>query len=84
MRSAAARLGVSVSTAYAWLRAAANAKRATGMATTGPSFVELVPVSASATGPLVVRVGVAEIEVRGGFDAALLRAVVTALAGDTP
>ena len=74
---AAARLGVSVSTAYRWIRLAAEA--------TTPAlalqFVEVVPERA-ARPAIVVRVGGAEIEVRAGFDAQLLRAVAAALGAD--
>jgi hypothetical protein len=42
--------------------------------------MELVTAGPSSEA-LVVRVGVAEIEVRAGFDAGLLRAVVAALDG---
>lgn len=68
---AAARLGVSVSTAYRWMReVAAPLPR--------PTFVELVRERAAAS-TLLVRVGAAEIEVRTGFDALLLREVAAAL-----
>ena len=75
--AAATRLRVPVSTAYRWLRAARTAGRelAPPQALT---FIELAPPLRSET--LVVRVGVAELEVRPGFDAAHLRAVVAALA----
>jgi hypothetical protein len=42
-----------------------------------PTFLELVPAARAM--PLVVRVGAVEIEVRAGFDATLLRAVVAAV-----
>jgi len=74
---AAARLGVSVSTAQRWMRLAA--------AETTPAaaqrFVEVVPERAVRS-TIVVRIGVAEIEVRAGFDARLLREVADALGGD--
>lgn len=44
-----------------------------------PTFVELV-AEAMPRAAMVVRVGAAEIDVSAGFDAALLRAVVSALA----
>lgn len=84
--AAAARLGTSVSTAFRWLRAAAAADDAP-RAAKAPTFVELVPASVNVRARearLTVRVGCAEIEVAAGFDAALLRAVVAALAGDAP
>jgi transposase-like protein len=70
----AARLGVPVSTAYRWMRVAAM--EAATM--TRPMFVEVVaerPEHAT----ILVRVGVAEIEVHRGFDARLLREVAEAL-----
>lgn len=73
---AAARLGVPVSTAYRWMRAAA----AESSVKPGPTFVEVVAERAEKS-KLLVRVGVAEIEVRAGFDAALLREVAEALGG---
>jgi transposase-like protein len=75
----ATRLGVPVSTAYRWMRLAvaeANVPRSPR-----PTFIEVVAEHAEG-GPLRVRVGVAEIEVRAGFDAQLLRAVVEALGAD--
>jgi hypothetical protein len=73
---AAARLGVTEVTAYRWIRAAP--KQPEVDLATSPRFVELVPASRQET-RLTVRVGAAEIEVRSGFDGALLRAVVDAL-----
>jgi len=72
---AAARLGVPVSTAYRWLRVEDEA------AMVAPTFVEVV-AERGAPSTIFVRVGVAEIEVRAGFDAALLRAVVESLGGN--
>ena len=84
---AAARLGVVVSTAYNWVRDAGKATRVdkagAPAASARPTFVELVPVPRRpADGPLIVRVGAAEVVVPMGFDAALLRAVVDALGGE--
>lgn len=73
----AARLGVPVSTAYRWMRIAAAATAPLAP----PTFVEIVAERAVAPSVLV-RVGAAEIEVRRGFDARLLREVVDALGGD--
>jgi len=73
---AAARLGVPVSTAYRWTRLATVATKPASV----PTFVEVVPERA-ARSTIVVRVGVAEIEVRTGFDARLLREVAEALGG---
>ncbi len=72
--AAAARYDVSVSTAYRWMReVSAPSSR--------PTFVELVRERAVAS-TLLVRVGVAVIEVRAGFDAQLLREVAAALRED--
>ena len=86
--AAAARLGMSVSTAFRWVRGFVGDREvpsdgATARAASRPTFVELVPASGREA-RLVVRVGGAEIEVEAGFDAVLLRAVVAALAGDAP
>ena len=70
----AARLGVPVLTAYQWLRDSEPA------AMTRPTFVELVAERAVRS-TIVVRAGVAEIEVHAGFDARMLREVVEALGG---
>ncbi len=47
-----------------------------------PTFVEVVAERAERA-PILVRVGVAEIEVHEGFDARLLREVAEALGGGT-
>jgi len=73
---AAARLGVPVSTAYRWTRRAAVETKPASV----PTFVEVVP-ERTARSTIVVRIGVAEIEVRTGFDARLLREVAEALGG---
>lgn len=73
---AAARLGVPVSTAQRWMRLAA----AETTPAPAPTFVEVVPERAVRS-TIVVRVGVAEIEVQAGFDARLLREVAEALGG---
>jgi len=69
--SAAARLRIPKATAYRWIRDAANA-------VPSPVFVEVV-AERELRSTVHVRVGVAEIEVRAGFDAHLLREVVMAL-----
>lgn len=88
MVEAAARLGVSLSTAYSWTRGAApvvsgagprRARAAEVLSPAGPTFVQVVP-SRAAT-PMSVKVGAAEIQVRRGFDADLLRAIIEALGG---
>ena len=77
----ARRVGVTRSTAYRWIREANDVR----VAVAQPTFIELVTSGSAGTGTgLVVRVGVAEIEVRFGFDAGLLRAVVAALDGGAP
>jgi transposase-like protein len=85
---AAARLGITLSTAYRWARGAVAERsrgtedrraRAGGRAVEA-RFVRLVP--SSEVGPTItVRVEGAELEVRRGFDVELLRAVVAALRG---
>jgi transposase-like protein len=85
---AARQLGVTRSTAYSWMRGTANAGAGRSSARAGgteaplakPTFVQLVR-SGEASSVLVVRIGGAQIQVRGGFDAKLLRAVVEALGG---
>lgn len=86
---AAKRLGVTASTAYHWMKQAgaeAPGRRSTerhGLWTrppVSPTFVRLVRAGDLAA-TIAVRIGGAEIEVRRGFDADLLRAVVQALGG---
>jgi transposase-like protein len=74
----ATRLGVSASTAYRWMRAADAAESAVMR----PTFVEVVAERAERS-TILVRVGVAEIEVHAGFDARLLRELAEALGGST-
>ena len=77
----AARLGVPASTAYRWMRVA-ESEAAPMMR---PTFVEVVAERAERAerAPILVRVGVAEIEVHAGFDARLLRELAEALGGGT-
>ncbi|MBA3844480.1 MAG: transposase [Actinobacteria bacterium] len=88
---AAVRAGVTKSTAYGWMQQAAagrgnrrNAESRGGAGRTRPmappTFVRLVRAGDLVT-TVAVRIGGAEIEVRRGFDADLLRAVVQALQG---
>lgn len=63
-------------TAYRWVRQSANDEREQP-----PTFIELVP-RYEADRRVTVKVGLAEIEVRPGFDPVLLRAVVATLGGD--
>jgi transposase-like protein len=79
---AAQRLKVTPTTAYTWVR-----KSKAGDSTLPPSpptFMELMTVGTRRSALMVVRVGAVEIEVRAGFDAGLLRAVVAALDGGAP
>ena len=79
MSTVAARLGVPASTAYRWMRVAGVAEAAPVMR---PTFVEVV-VERAERSMILVRVGVAEIEVHAGFDARLLRELAEALGGGT-
>lgn len=75
----AAELGLPASTAYRWMRALADDDTVGGaLIRSEPRFVELLPASALED-RLVVEVSAAKIEVRAGFNAALLRSVVEAL-----
>jgi transposase-like protein len=89
--SAAKRLGVTASTAYHWMKQ--TGARPPGGGSTerhglsrrawtpvSPTFVRLVRAGELAS-TIAVRIGGAEVEVRRGFDAELLRAVVEALRG---
>lgn len=78
----AAELGLPASTAYRWMRELADEDNGPcgALVRSEPRFVELLPAS-SLDASLVVEVSAAKIEVRTGFDAALLRSVVEALAG---
>jgi transposase-like protein len=76
----AARLGVPTSTAYRWMRFAGV--ESGPVTKPKPTFVELV-AEPSERSTILVRVGVAEIEVRAGFDTRLLREVAEALGGET-
>jgi transposase-like protein len=92
VREAAARLGVAPATGYYWLKHRRVGRRGVhvrrggqgaadqGAATT---FVRLVP-SVAVDPMIAVRVGGTEVEVRQGFDGALLRAVVEALLERAP
>ena len=76
---AAARLGVTSSSAYNWVAESRKQQRPNAVRrVAGPTFVRLVP-SAAADATITVRVGKAEIQVRRGFDGELLQAVVASL-----
>lgn len=92
-RAAAAQLGVTESTAYYWIKCArkrpalalvrqvARAGTPTRSRPTAPTFARLVRATA-ASSAITLRVAGTEIEVRSGFDPALLRDVISALIGD--
>ena len=86
-RAAAARLGVSESTAYYWLKRRGRQAVALVVAKprpiATPAFARLVPAT-KASAAITVWVGDAAIAVAHDFDPELLRAVVAALAGRTP
>jgi len=86
---AAARLGVPPSTAYYWARRAATPPRPTRKATrtlasakppsaSPPAFVQLIRASDTAS-IIEVRIGRMVIQLRPGFDAELLRAIIEVL-----
>lgn len=85
---AAARLGVTPSTAYYWVRRTTpmggrrfrQGRAAKRPLPDQPAFVRVVPSTAVETA-ISVRVGTAEIQVGRNFDAEHLRAVVEALGG---
>lgn len=73
-RVVAERLGVCASSAYRWM------KDATSAATVdAPVFARVVPSRAASRAAVVVELGRVSIRVEAGFDADLLRAVVSAL-----
>ena len=71
VKAVATRMGVSVSTGYLWMKGAPVPG--------GPQFARLVPEPRVRRTSLVVEVGSVAIRVDPGFDAELLRAVVSAL-----
>jgi transposase-like protein len=82
---AAVRQGVTLSTAYKWMRDSAAVRerrpqRSTKRSLAAPTFVRVLS-SRATEAAIAVRIGVAEIQVRRDFDADLLRAVVEALGG---
>lgn len=87
---AAARQGVTLSTAYRWARRAGpeqsrgtdDRRAPAGRRGVEPRFVRLVP-SSEVGAAIAVRVEGAEVQVRRGFDVELLRAVVEALRGSS-
>lgn len=98
-RAAAVQLGVPESTAYYWLRAAGQRATAAALApcrarlgapertprprATPPAFARLVRAT-DGPSPITLRIGGVALDVRPGFDAALLRDVVATLAEAAP
>lgn len=82
MGEAAPRLGVTLSTAYKWMRdrASGERRRPRGRPVVAPTFVRVLS-SREADAGIAVRIGGAEIQIRRDFDADLLRAVVEVLGG---
>ena len=74
VRKVAERLGISVSSAYLWMKQTPAS---------APRFAKLVRLPSAATAELAVQVGAATIRVAIGFDAELLRSVVAALGNDS-
>ncbi len=75
----AKRMGVTPSTAYLWMKAAAPA-------TSAPVFARVVPAHSTKTAPasrMVLEVGSAKLHVERDFDPALLRQVVAALSASS-
>ena len=72
----AARMGVGTSAAYLWIKEAHE--------TRGPTFAKLLRTSAAiTTASVVLDIGRVRVRVEAGFDAALLREVVSALSRDS-
>jgi transposase-like protein len=72
----AARMGVGASAAYLWMKETREASK--------PTFAKLVPASAATTpSSMVLEVGRARVRVEVGFDAALLRQVISALSRES-
>jgi transposase-like protein len=70
-KDAAEQLGVKVATAYFWVKRARQKQR--------PQFAMVVPATQATGQMLRVEVGGAVVQVERGFDADLLRDVVSAL-----
>jgi transposase-like protein len=75
VKAVASRMGVKESTAYYWMKRARAAR--------APEFARVVPRSAEAKASMVIEVGGAVIRLESGFDAELLREVISVL-GDRP
>ncbi len=70
----AARMGVGASAAYLWVKEAREASK--------PTFARLMSASA-ASSSMVLEVGRARVRVEAGFDAGLLRQVISALSDES-
>ena len=77
-RVVAERMGVCASSAYRWVKDAAPATTVEA-----PTFARVVPSRAAPRAGVIVQLGRVSIRVEAGFDAALLRAVVSALGEST-
>lgn len=77
---AADRLGVNRASGYAWMREARKTPGRRDVDDACPAFARLVPGD-RAPAAVTVRVDGVEIDVRHGFDGALLRAVLDAVKG---
>lgn len=73
MKVVAERMGVSLSTAYLWVKAGQRPK--------GPQFARVVRESLTQKPVMSIDVGGVVIRLEAGFDAILLREVVAALKG---
>ena len=71
MREVAERLGLDTSIGYRWMQAARQAG--------APKFAKWVPAGTTSRATITVEVGGAVVRIEAGFDAELLRAVVSAL-----
>ena len=69
----AEQLGVKAATAYLWMKRARESKL--------PRFAMVVPATRATRSTLSVEIGGAVIRLESGFDAELLREVVSALSG---
>ena len=75
VKAVAEQLGVKTATAYLWMKRAREAK--------APRFAMVVPTTRPRGSTLSVEVGGAIIRLESGFDAELLREVVSALSGQS-
>lgn len=71
VREVAERLGLDTSIGYRWMQAARQAG--------APTFAKLIPAGSTSRATIAIEVGGAVVRVEAGFDADLLRAVVSAL-----